>query len=253
MEAIMPEWFEREGFWDDFSGVLFGPDRWAATPAAVDRLLSLLDPAPQARILDLCCGPGRHSLELARRGYRITGVDRTERYLAEARTRAAEEKLDIEWVQEDMRRFSRPGFFDAAINLFTSFGYFEDPEDDVRVARNLFDSLRPGGKLLIDTQGKEPLAREFRERDWHWIDEEHGTILLEERTLAPDWGRITSVWTLITGTERRTAEFSLRLYSGTEMTALFQRAGFSETTLFGASDGRLYDHNAARLILLAVK
>jgi SAM-dependent methyltransferase len=249
----MSEWFEREELWADFAPVLFGPERWAGTPAGVDHLLQRLELPAGSRILDLCCGPGRHSLELTRRGYRVTGVDRTERYLEEARQRAADENLEVEWVREDMRRFSRPGFFDGAINLFTSFGYFDDPEDDLRVARNLCASLRPGGRLILDAQGKEPLAREFRERDWHWIDPEHGLILLEERTLSPDWGRITFTWTLVGETGRRSETISLRLYSGTEITALFRAAGFATITLCGGIDGRPYDQRAARLIMVATK
>lgn len=249
----MSEWFDREEFWADFAPVLFGPERWAATAAGVDLLLALLDLPVGSRILDLCCGPGRHSLELARRGYRVTGVDRTERYLEEARRRAAEEDLQVEWVREDMRGFERPESFDGAINLFTSFGYFEDPADDLRVARHLCASLRPGGKLVLDAIGKEPLAREFRERDWHWVDRDQGVILLEERTLSPDWDRVIFTWTLVRASGRRSETLSLRLYSGTEISALFREAGFGRITLCGGLDGRPYDHKAARLVMVATK
>jgi SAM-dependent methyltransferase len=249
----MSEWFERDNFWSEFAAVMFTPDRWAKTPEGVDRLLERLQLPAGARILDLCCGPGRHSLELARRGYVMTGVDRTAAYLEEAARRAAADRLEIEWVREDMRRFLRPESFDGAINLYTSFGFFEDPEDDLLVARNLLASLRPGGRLLLDLQGKEPLARSFRPRDWHWLDPDRGVILLEERRLFSDWGRIEFTWTLVTETERRSETIRLRLYSGTEMSALLHRAGFTTVQLFGGLDGRPYDHEAARLVAVATK
>jgi hypothetical protein len=107
--------------------------------------------------------------------------------------------------------------------------------------------------VVLDAQGKEPLAREFRERDWHWLDRERGLILLEERTLAPDWGWIHFTWTLLRENERRSETLSLRLYSGTEITALFRRAGFGTVALFGGIDGRPYDHAAARLVMVATK
>jgi SAM-dependent methyltransferase len=247
----MSEWFERDEFWADFAPVLFGPSRWENTAAAVDKVLTLLELSPGERVLDLCCGPGRHSLELARRGYRPTGVDRTARYLDEARRRAVSAGLEVEWVQEDMRRFVRPEAFGAAINLFTSFGYFDDPEDDRRVARNLCASLRPGGKAILDVHGKETLARNFRERDWSRVDGNESLILLEERSLALDWSRLNFTWTLVGPQGQRSESLSLRLYSGTELAALLREAGFATVTLFGGLDGRPYDHRAERLVVVA--
>jgi len=122
----MTQWFEDPRFWDGFKELLFRPERRAAAPAEVDALVALLGIAPPARVLDLCCGIGRHAAELARRGFTVTGVDLHEPYLAEARSAAP----GAEWIRADMREFRRPGAFDAAINMFSSFAYFEDPADD---------------------------------------------------------------------------------------------------------------------------
>jgi SAM-dependent methyltransferase len=247
----MTAWYDQEDFWETFLPTLFGQRRWEAAPAEVNGLLELASLAPGAHVLDLCCGPGRHSLELARRGFRVTGVDRTALYLEAARQKAVEEGLEIELVQEDMRRFSRPGAFDAAINLFTSFGYFEDPADDLQVAKNLCTSLKPGGKLVMEMIGKEVLARIFRPRDWFWLDEEAGVIMLEERKLSPGWGWIESTWTLLRGSERQAYTFSHRLYAGTELVSLLRQAGFASVALFGGLDGLPYDQQARRLVAVA--
>ena len=83
-------------------------------------IVSLLKIDPGASILDLCCGPGRHSLELSRRGFSLTGVDRTKSYLEKARKQAETEGLKVEFIQEDMRSFCKSNTFDVVINLFTS-------------------------------------------------------------------------------------------------------------------------------------
>src|SRR5206468_5375646 len=119
-------------------------------------------PPRRASVLDLCCGPGRHSLEFARHGFQVTGVDRTARYLDAARAAATGEGLTVEFVQGDMPHFQRPAAFDVALNLFTSFGYFEDEAEDLCVLRHLHTSLKPGGQVLLEMAGKEPLARDFQ-------------------------------------------------------------------------------------------
>ena len=136
--------FEDDEFWRDLGPILFTPDRWERAGGDVDQILQLLDPAPGASILDLACGPGRIALELARRCFRVTGVDRTAAYLAEARERAEADGLGVEFVDADMREFTRPDAFDLALNVSTSLGYFEDPADDRQVLENVYASLAPG-------------------------------------------------------------------------------------------------------------
>src|SRR5580765_2814924 len=187
-------WHSDDQFWKTYGPWMFGEERWACAPAEVGSILKLLAPAPHGAVLDLCCGPGRHSLELARRGLSVVGVDRTAAYVAEAKRRAKAQKLKVEFVKQDMRRFCRPRAFDAAINMFTSFGYFRNPSDDKQVLLNAHRSLKPGGKLLIELLGKEILARKFQERDWH---EDQGVMFLEERKLSHGWGWIDCRWIML--------------------------------------------------------
>lgn len=243
-------WYDEERFWREMSSFLFYRGRLAATPEETENLIQLLALKPGARILDLCCGRGRHSLELARRGYHVTGVDRTAAYLRKARADAKKEKLDVEFVKSDMREFVRPDTFDAAINMFTSFGYFEDIEDDFKVVANLFSSLKGGGKLLIDTMGKEIIARIFRERDWHELD---GNILLEEREVSRDWSWMETRWILLRGDRRDNFTLSLRLYSAAELSGLVQRAGFEKLRTCGSLAGDPYNVKAKRMVLVARK
>ena len=243
-------WHESDDFWETMESMMFDEQRWDAAPAEVDQALALLGIEPGAAVLDLCCGVGRHSLELARRGYRVTGVDRTTSYLEKARSQAAEEELAIEFVLDDMRRFCRPDSFDAAIMMYTSFGYFDDPAQNRQVLLNIRRSLRDGGKLTIDIMGKEILARIFRARDWR---EQDGTILLEERRVTEDWNRVQSRWILLQGTIRHEATITHWIYSATELGALLQGCGFRSVDHYGSLEGASYDHTAERLVTVANK
>ena len=124
-ETQRKTWYEDESFWKTFAPTMFNQERLDVTAEEIDQIVTLLGLEKGAKILDLCCGIGRHSLELARRGYSIVGVDLTEEYLAKARKQAESEGLNIEFVRNDMRRFCQIESFDAVINMFTAFGYFE--------------------------------------------------------------------------------------------------------------------------------
>lgn len=245
------DWFEDDGFWLAFEGILFSPERLANTSAEVDGVLELMRPEAGARFLDLACGPGRHALELARRGHPVTGVDRTRPYLERLRQSAEAESLDVEIVNRDMRLFRRPAAYDAAICYFTSFGYFRDPTDDLRVATNVYDSLSSGGRFLVDVLGKEVLARGYLERWWKWLEPD--LLLLEEREVQEAWSRLYTRWTLLRGAERKSYTMVNRIYSGTELSALLRQAGFDHVRLFGTPRGGPYDRTSWRLIAVAEK
>ncbi|MDQ7779918.1 MAG: class I SAM-dependent methyltransferase [Planctomycetota bacterium] len=243
----MKPWHERDSFWVNWAPVLFHEQRLKHTPADVDSIVALLGLKPGASVLDLCCGPGRHALELARRGFQVVGVDRTRAYLRAAERSARKEKLDIEFVRRDARRFCRPRAFDAVINLFTSFGYFRDPEDDAKVLRNVRRSLKKGGLLLIDTIGKEVIAKNFRERDWEKI----GPItVLQEREVCESWSWMVSRWTMFRGGKTRRHTISHRIYSAAELIDLGRGCGFTLAGAYGSLDGAPYDHTAKRLIVV---
>src|SRR4051812_21568486 len=110
----MPDWFENDDFWQLLGPNMFGAKALEMAVGQVEDVVALLDLQPGAAVLDLPCGWGRHSVELAKRGMRVTAVDRTADYLERARAAAREAKVHIEFVHDDMRRFSRLGAFDAS-------------------------------------------------------------------------------------------------------------------------------------------
>ena len=140
-------------------------------------------------LLDVPCGYGRHSIALARAGYRVVGVDRSRTLLAEARRRAGEDAPEL--VEADYRELPFPDErFDAAVNLFSSLGYLGDDED-VKALAEIGRVLRPGGRLVIETMHRDRLVRTFREQDWRLLGA--GRLLLEQRTFDAALNLFTSL------------------------------------------------------------
>ena len=246
----MPEWFEGERFWEKTYPFLFREGKF---DAAEQEIGSVLDFAgiESGDVLDLACGPGRHATALAKMGFSVTGVDLSPFLLQQAKDLARNENVDIEWVQGDMRSFARPEAFDLAINLTTSFGYFDDKQDDVKVLRNVYQSLREGGALVMDMAGKERLASVFAPTGAQELPD--GRILVERRQVVDDWSRIRNEWIVIEGETATTFHFELTIYSGQELKDRLYEVGFSEVTLYGGYDRSEYGPNARRLVAVARK
>ncbi len=249
MQQVKP-WHEDDSFWQTWGPFMFGAQRIADAVEEVTKIAKLLNIQPGASILDLGCGIGRISLEFARRGFRVTGVDRTIRYLEQARQQAEKENLNVEFIHSDMRAFMRPDAFDSVVSMYTTFGYFENQADDRRVVNNIYISLKPAGTVLIDIHGKETLAKIFQERQW---SEREGAILLQEHKVIQNWSWMQTRWILLKGNDRIESNFSHRLYSGTEMAALLTGCGFSRADIYGSFDGIPYDHLARRLVAVGRK
>jgi len=235
---------------------MFDEKRWAEVPAVIDGIDARLVAAgargvgPGLRVLDSCCGPGRHALELARRGCAVTGVDLSASYLEAARESARADGLEIEFVEADIRDFERPASFDLALNLFTSFGYFATAEEDVAALRRLRASLAPGGALVLETIGKETAARDFTEGEWF---ERGGDLVCTSYAIEGDWEYLRNTWTVVRGGKRFDRGFRQRLYSAVELRGALREAGFGgEIGFFGKIDGSPYGPAADSLVVLAM-
>ncbi|MHA2027302.1 MAG: class I SAM-dependent methyltransferase [Candidatus Thorarchaeota archaeon] len=244
-------WYEDDTLWVIMEPVMFAEARIAQTPAEVDSIKSLCKIQSDEILLDLCCGVGRHSMEFARRGHKVVGVDRTRRYLERARKIASEEQLDIEFVLDDMRTFYRNKSFDIVLSVFTIFGYFDDHEEQMLILRNIYTSLRAGGRLFIESTGKEILARIFLRQNW---SEWPRGFMMEEREPIENWSKMHNKWVFVEkdGTVHRW-DFTHWIYSGAEIKEMLEKVGFSDVKVYGGLDGRPYDNEAERLVVIATK
>lgn len=245
------DWHEDDALWAEMGPVMFSPEKLAAAALEIERALALAAVPPGARVLEIPCGVGRHTVELARRGMHVVAVDRTATYLDQARRRLAEAGQTAEVVLGDMRTFTRPGAFDAIFNIFTSFGYFEDEHENLAAARCFCDSLRPGGRLVMELTCKEALARRYQRRIWHELAD--GSLLLEEAVPSADWSMMRTTWRIWRDGRWRTTGFQLKLYSAAELAALLRQAGFASIDVFGGLDGSPFDATAQRLAVVAHK
>ncbi len=252
-DATRDDWYDDDSLWVDFAPAMFSGTR-AETVAELVRTAPLLDFPPGSRVLDLCCGPGLFLVPLAARGYRVTGVDLSPAMLerAEAVCRAADAgPADVTLVREDMLTYTAPDAYDVILNVFTSFGYFEDADDNFQVLRNAWQSLAPGGRLLVDVMGKEVLA------GWigrpQAVDLPDGSYVVQRDTVLDSWRRLRTDWTLVRGESARTASIRSFLYSAAELHGLFVAAGFVDVECFGDFDGGPYDQSSRRLIVRGVK
>ncbi len=244
-------WYANDTMWTIMEPILFTEARIAHTVAEVDSIKSLCKIQNDESILDLCCGIGRHSLEFARRGHNVVGVDRTRLYLEKAIATAQEERLNIEFVLDDMRTFYRKKSFDIVLSMFTSFSYFEDHEEQMLVLRNIYASLRAGGRFILESMGKEVLARIFQRQNWsEWP---HG-FMMEEREAIENWSKMHNKWIFLErdGTVHR-FDVIHWIYSGAEIKEMLEKVGFSNIKIYGGLDGRPYDNEAARLVVVATK
>lgn len=219
------------------------------TRQQVDGVLARLNLAPGARVLDLCCGFGRHSIELARRGFRVTGLDLSPYLLSHACEAA--NGLDIAWIQADMRAIPPPAVpYDAVICLFSSFGVLENDFEEVKAARAVARVLAPDGGFLIETVNREILLRRWQPLRWR---ERPGGALHADHMRFDILTGTLHVREVIVGADgRRTEEeTSLRLWSCTELALLLGAASFEEWTACGDLDGSRYTWDSPHLVFTA--
>ena len=231
------DWFDDPAFWKKFYPMMFSPDSFAGAEKNVKDIIRLVKPKGKD-LLDLCCGPGRYSIPFSKAGYRVTGVDKTKFLLNKARANARKQKAKIEWVHSDMRDFSRPGSFDIALNMYTSFGYFKKESDELKVLKNLYISLRRGGKLIMDMGGKEAIARRFDPVQHNIMP--NGSRLFQLHEIIDNWTGLRNEWILISKGKVFSFKFDLTLYSGRELKGMLEKAGFADVKLFGNLQGDEY-------------
>ena len=243
------DWFAEEAFWIASYPFMFPDSRFEAAEHEVEKIIALAQ-RTGGTVLDLACGPGRHAVVLAQRGFTVTGVDRSAFLLGKAQTRAKELKQEIEWVHADMRTIRRPAAFDLAISLFTSFGYFPDDADNQRVLDNVAASLKSGGVFVLDMLGKEILARIFNPTA---STESPDGLVIQRRTVTADWSKMDNQWILLHDNAARTFRVSHWIYSGREIDWMLRRAGFDDVRVYGDLGGAVYGPEAKRLVVVGRK
>lgn len=233
--------------WLTISSQTHPPEKSAAE---VDFLVDELGLQSGQTVLDLPCGHGRHSIEFARRGLRVVGVDLNEDPLERAYWAAREAGVKVDLRRIDMREIEFREEFDAVFNLWTSFGYFESEAEDRLVLERAYRALRPGGAFVLETVNLYAVLRRFEPRSWHELGD--GRMLLEERSFDPWTGKMQSGWVLVEPSgERIEMAFATRAYTLVELVRMLTSVGFRVERAFGDYQGSEYAVDSRRMIVIA--
>jgi SAM-dependent methyltransferase len=256
--TIMPEVFQSERFfreaWPQISHA-FASAVDAATE--VQWITGIAGLEAGASVLDAPCGFGRHSIELGRLGYHVTGVDFSETELERAGKAAREAGVSLTLVCQDIRDMEFPSEFDLAVNLFSSIGYFSDDEDRLVVDR-FWRALKPGGMFVLDTRNRDQLVRSLPPEERKRVN---GWTLRIENSFDPATSRWRARWFRLrraTAKAKESAqeligESEIRLYSAHELSAMLRPERWSRVELYGGLDGTPFSLDAPRLVLVAWK
>ncbi|OPA80287.1 SAM-dependent methyltransferase [Paenibacillus selenitireducens] len=239
----MSEWFERS-FGEDYLIVYRHRDLHGAYQE-VHKMINWLGLPAGAKVLDLCCGMGRHSVVLADQGYEVTGVDLSDVLLCEAKKQDTDNR--IKWIQSDMRELPLQGGYDAVVNLFTSFGYFESDEENMKVLYEIKRMLKPGAPFIIDYLN--PIVVEnslvpFSEK------EEEGVKIVQYRKIENGYVKKEIVIQDAGRDERRYLE-RVKLYRLDQFEEMLDKVGLQLEQVHGTYDESTYDEvNSPRMIFV---
>jgi SAM-dependent methyltransferase len=225
-------------------------DFWtrAMTPALtltdVDFLEKTFDVRPGARLLDVPCGNGRHSIELARRGYRVTGFDLSEEFLAAARA-----ELDADWRLGDMRTLQlEPSAFDSAFCFGNSFGYL-DHTGVAAFLSALAGALKPAAKLVIETGvTAESILPTLVQKRWHRFGD---LMILSENRYDPWESCLHIDYTFVRGSMIETRPTASYVFTSAELRRMLEAAGFDTLSFHGGMAGEPYQLGSPRLVIIA--
>lgn len=254
MNLPSSDWFIDKDYWEANRSFIWNKKSIEKSTTYSEAISKLLKINHGESILDLACGFGRYSLPLSKLGYSVTGIDLNESFIQEASQKANEMNLNAQFECADMRDYVKPDGFDNIIIMYNSFGYFQNPDDDKKVIKNCYQSLKPGGKLILHSCTRELLVANRTNKHFrYWFEESDGTIRLEEATANDDWTWNTTKWILIKGSERKEYTYGMRLYSTSEFIDLFTSAGFVNPKTFGDISGKPYDKTKDHLVLVVEK
>lgn len=256
-------WEEQGGFFgsrymegdDSYEGYLSTPlTLEQRTETEVAGIVGLLGLDRDARVLDCPCGYGRHSLRLAQRGLRVVGVDINGEELAVARRKGARFP-QVAFVQNDMRHLAFEAEFDAVVNMFYSFGFFDSDEENMQVLRGFHRALAPGGRFLMHTDVNIPRIASGKYR----LQEERSLRSGKKLRIVESYDaihkRVNGIWRLLDacGSEEALTPYSVRVYTFGEFAEWCHAAGFRKVTGYGSWDRAPLTDDSEDMIVIAEK
>lgn len=251
LNKVKKEWFENADFWEKYSPVIFDENRWAEAPGVALAVKKMAELKSVSSVLDAACGPGRISVELALLGFDVTGVDIIQSELVAAQDSAEAEGVKLTVLKEDLRNFSSEKKYDCAVNLYTSIGYCENPEDDLKILRNIYESLKPSGIFILETISRETAIINFTKGEDFFRS---GIRVITEFSVVGAWEGLCSSWTLVFSDGKKIEhQFVQRLYSAPELKKELLKIGYKTVEIYGGYEKQPYDQNAKTMVMVCKK
>jgi 2-polyprenyl-3-methyl-5-hydroxy-6-metoxy-1,4-benzoquinol methylase len=225
------------------------PEAAAEEVKFIEKTLKL---KPKMKILDLACGWGRHSIELALRGYEVTGLDLNPLYLKEGKKSAEKLNLKIRWIKGDMRKISFKNEFDVILSLSNSFGYFEKEDDHQKVIFEVAKALKPKGFFFLDVETLELFAYHYKAEQKKKLAKDHFLIIKSSfdflRSRYEE--EIIEFWK---NKKKEKTFYSIRAFTTKELISLCQKAGLKFKKVYGGFKDKPLSFNSERCILITQK
>ena len=246
------DWFESENFWTQYAPIMFDDARWAEAPTVAQYVKDIAGLGEGAKILDAGCGLGRISVELAALGLDVTGVDIIQSELDAARDSAEAEGVPLSLINHDLRSYRAPEQFDCAINLYTSFGYCATIEEDMKILKNIADSVKTGGTFIMECTSRETAIMYFTAGEEF---ERAGYKVVTHFEVVGAWEGLRSQWTLYPLDSKQAIDhtFIQRLYPATFLRDKLIDFGYSKVNIYGDFDKSPYNEHARTMIIIGKK
>ena len=246
------DWFESENFWTQYAPIMFDDARWAEAPTVAQYVKDIAGLGEGDKILDAGCGLGRISVELAALGLDVTGVDIIQSELDAARESADAEGVPLTLINHDLRSFQAREQFDCAINLYTSFGYCATIEEDMKILKNIADSVKTGGTFIMECTSRETAIMYFTAGEEF---ERAGYKVVTHFEVVGAWEGLRSQWTLYPLESKQAIDhtFIQRLYPATFLRDKLIDFGYSKVNIYGDFDKSPYNEHARTMLIIGKK
>ena len=246
------DWFESENFWTQYAPIMFDDARWAEAPTVAQYVKDIAGLGEGDKILDAGCGLGRISVELAALGLDVTGVDIIQSELDAAHESAEAEGVPLTLINHDLRSFQAREQFDCAINLYTSFGYCATIEEDMKILKNIADSVKTGGTFIMECTSRETAIMYFTAGEEF---ERAGYKVVTHFEVVGAWEGLRSQWTLYPLESKQAIDhtFIQRLYPATFLRDKLIDFGYSKVNIYGDFDKSPYNEHARTMLIIGKK
>ncbi len=244
MKLWFEEWFESEEYL-----TVYKHRNNEEAEILISFILGKVNLTSDAKVLDLGCGAGRHALLLAKMGFQVIGVDQSAKLLSVAVEEAKKNGLRAKFIRDDIRTVTFPEKFDLILNVFTSFGYFENDEDNFAVFANVEKLLSEDGVFVFDFLNAEYVKRNLVPFSKDVLDD-----MVIEQSRKIEGNNVIKKIVLLQNGNRKNYRESVRLYSKKELINALDKTNLSVEMIFGNYTGETFDEkSSSRLILLCKK